>query len=239
MTNLPTDHLSGVFSTYSEHTHTEASPQVTSTPVTSDAGVIDASPPSKNPFNYGAQTLLDEGPTQGADVTTAHDHEELQTTQKAVEIEQTVARGQLLTVLETVLAQLKQDPAFDMVPRQITDTQLTNLKLEPVSVNDRTEEIDQLKSLLIEAQETIIKLLSDRVEDRAKIANLEAEAKYLPVTKKNNTEQHLGLAIEYEALKKELFRVSTELSQLEKMHASLRLKQKTTSFWAKFWGVGQ
>ena len=44
----------------------------------------------------------------------------------------------------------------------------------------KTLEVDELRCLLVEAQETIIRLLTDRVEDRAKIAQLETELKLLP-----------------------------------------------------------
>jgi hypothetical protein len=223
MTNSTTDHLSGVFSTYSNGDQGVA-PVVTPDQNTIDARLaqtmapFDAQPPASEPTG----------------LTTTDVNEQMEAAEHAAA--QAFPRAQLLGVLEAVLTQLKQDPAFDMT---VSDVQQINLKLDQVNVNDRTDEIDQLKSLLIEAQETIIKLLSDRVDDRAKIANLEAEAKYLPITKKNNTEQQLGLAIEYEAMRKELVRVSVELGQLEKMHASLRLKQKTNSFWSRLFRSNQ
>jgi hypothetical protein len=47
-------------------------------------------------------------------------------------------------------------------------------------VEEKDAQINDLRTLLVEAQGTIIKLLTDRVEDKAKIATLEAHARYLP-----------------------------------------------------------
>jgi hypothetical protein len=76
------------------------------------------------------------------------------------------------------------------------------------------EEIDRLKSLVLEAQETIIKLLTDRVEDKARLATLEAQLKFLPL-------QHLGdanaiqLRNEQESLRTQLSEIRHEIQKNE------------------------
>jgi hypothetical protein len=75
-------------------------------------------------------------------------------------------------------------------------------------------EMDRLKSLVLEAQETIIKLLTDRVEDKARLATLEAQLKFLPL-------QHLGdanaiqLRNEQEALRGQLSEIRHEIQKNE------------------------
>jgi len=82
------------------------------------------------------------------------------------------------------------------------------------SVPAQFEEIDRLKSLVLEAQETIIKLLTDRVEDKARLATLEAQLKFLPL-------QHLGdanaiqLRNEQESLRTSLSEIRHEIQKNE------------------------
>jgi hypothetical protein len=110
-------------------------------------------------------------------------------------------------------------------------------RVSPLAVNDRTEELNELKSLLVQAQETIIKLLTDRVEDKAKIATMEAQLKYLPL-------QHLGdanaiqIRNEQDQLKLELASVKHELqkTELAKMRNSMDLDSPKRSFFARLFG---
>ena len=142
-----------------------------------------------------------------------------------------VSHAQLCLLFEQFLGQLRGEAALASQANALAETQVPPWK---VSVNDRTEEIDQLKSLLIEAQETIIKLLTDRVEDRSRIATLELELKYLPGPPLSSDEQ-LKLIGDHEILSKELRRVRQELEQLERVHANFKLKQKRRPFWLRFW----
>jgi hypothetical protein len=55
-----------------------------------------------------------------------------------------------------------------------------DVKYGTISYSDHTAEVAQLKALLMEAQETIIGLLNDRVFDRAKLSKMETEARFFP-----------------------------------------------------------
>lgn len=145
-----------------------------------------------------------------------------------------VSRAQLCQIFEQFIGQLKAETPGAVAPVAQIESPVTSVKVQPISVNDRTEEIDQLKSLLIEAQETIIKLLTDRVDDRSKIATLEMEMKYLPGPRLSSDDQ-ARMVIEHEKLRSELVKVKLELEQLEKVHANFKLKQKKQSFWVRFW----
>jgi hypothetical protein len=83
----------------------------------------------------------------------------------------------------------------------------------------------------VEAQETIIQLLNDRVYDRAKIARLEAENRLLPDLQAQAS-RAMGLAVQSEDFARELNNVRTELERLR----SLTIKdnqQENRSFLAK------
>lgn len=89
---------------------------------------------------------------------------------------------------------------------------------------DRTPEVMQLKELLIEAQETIIALLNDRVFDRAKISKLEAESRLMPDLQAQAT-RAMGLAMRSEEVQRELTEVRTEVEKLRTAY----VRQETES----------
>lgn len=152
------------------------------------------------------------------------------------EDDEMVSRAQLCQLFEQFIGQLKGDSAPAVIHNDlaVTEAQNATVKISPISVNDRTEEIDQLKSLLIEAQETIIKLLTDRVEDRAKIAALETEVRLLPGPRLTAEEQ-ARLVVERDELKKELAKARIEFDQLDRAHANFKLKQKRPPIWLSVW----
>lgn len=82
-----------------------------------------------------------------------------------------------------------------------------------VALADKNAEISQLKELLLEAQETIIGLLNDRVFDRAKIARLEAESRVIP-DMQSQANRAMGLAIRAEEMQQELTHVRAEVERL-------------------------
>lgn len=97
-------------------------------------------------------------------------------------------------------------------------------------VNDQAAgELASMKHLLVEAQETIIQLLNDRVYDRAKIARLEAENRLLPDLQAQAS-RAMGLAVQSEDFAKELSNVRNELERLR----SLTLKEQNNGgVWSK------
>jgi hypothetical protein len=103
-------------------------------------------------------------------------------------------------------------------------------------VNEQASaELASMKHLLVEAQETIIQLLNDRVYDRAKIARLEAENRLLPDLQAQAT-RAMGLAVQSEDFAKELSNVRSELERLR----SLTLKDQGDgrSVWSKLFNRG-
>jgi hypothetical protein len=86
-------------------------------------------------------------------------------------------------------------------------------KYESVSFADHTAEVGQLKQLLVEAQETIITLLNDRVYDRAKLARLESEVRVMPDLQAQAT-RAIRLASQSGEVQKELEQVRAEVERL-------------------------
>jgi hypothetical protein len=85
-----------------------------------------------------------------------------------------VSKKDLVQLLEGFVSILKTDTPN--LPAPLNSGTSTSLAIaQDVQVNDRTAEIESLRNLVIEAQDTIIKLLTDRVEDRARIAGLETQ----------------------------------------------------------------
>lgn len=98
-------------------------------------------------------------------------------------------------------------------------------------VNEQANsELASMKHLLVEAQETIIQLLNDRVYDRAKIARLEAENRLLPDLQSQAT-RAMGLAVQSEDFAKELSNVRNELERLRSL--TLKDNNENRSVWSK------
>jgi len=107
-----------------------------------------------------------------------------------------VSKGELAVVLEGFARVLRGDSGN-----------------HELAIADKTAENSQLKELLMEAQETIIGLLNDRVFDRAKIARLEAETRLMPDLQ-SQASRAMGLAMRSEDVQKELTYVRTEVERL-------------------------
>jgi hypothetical protein len=108
-----------------------------------------------------------------------------------------IARDELIAVMGSFVRAMRAQP---------TETLTVELK-------NKNTEIGQLKELLLEAQETIIQLLNDRVLDRSKIAKLEAEVRLLPDLQ-SQANRAMGLAIRSEDVEKELAEVRAEVERL-------------------------
>jgi hypothetical protein len=117
-----------------------------------------------------------------------------------------VSKEELATILEGFAAVLRTDP-----------------KESVMTVAEHHSEVSQLKELLLEAQETIITLLNDRVFDRAKLARLECEVKLLPDLQAQ-AHRAMGLAMQSEEVQKELAHVRSEVERLRTSY--MRAEQK-------------
>lgn len=136
---------------------------------------------------------------------------------KLVDAADRVSRGELIGLLEGFVRILKNDQEETVGPRQYK-VDLASGQVRPVDsgvdavVNDRTHEIEALRGLVIEAQDTIIKLLTDRVEDRAKIATLETQVKLLPDLQAQ-ADRAMFVASKTEAYKNELDEIKVEVNR--------------------------
>jgi hypothetical protein len=101
------------------------------------------------------------------------------------------------------------------------------------AIANKNAEIGQLKELLLEAQETIISLLNDRVLDRSKISTLESQAKLLPDLQ-SQANRAMGLAIRSEDVQQELDAVRSEVERLRTSY--MRSEQKKKGFLDRLFG---
>jgi len=138
---------------------------------------------------------------------------------------------------ETEAADMQEISQQEISHSRVSSIELLNVKSVPTETH--LAEIDRLKSLVLEAQETIIKLLTDRVEDKARLATLEAQVKFLPL-------QHLGdanaiqLRNEQESLRTQLSEIRHEVqkSEIGKMRNSMNgAKPRPKSLLARIFGL--
>jgi len=122
-----------------------------------------------------------------------------------VDADDRVSRRDLLNILEGFTRLLKRDgePSFPLSE---------DLRYTEVDIEDKTAELEDMRRLVIEAQETIIKLLTDRVEDRARIATLETELRLLPDLQEQ-ADRAMAVAFKTEEFRTELHRVKFELEK--------------------------
>ncbi|HEY9784445.1 MAG TPA: hypothetical protein V6D17_03515 [Candidatus Obscuribacterales bacterium] len=123
-----------------------------------------------------------------------------------------LSRTELVSILENFVNLIKTEVLPNANSLDFTPDE-SNARIAEVTVDDRTQEIDELRSLLIEAQDTIIQLLTDRVEDRAKIAHLEAQIRLLPDLQQQADRANRN-AVEAEDFRCELAKVKSELERL-------------------------
>ena len=142
-----------------------------------------------------------------------------------------IARVDLVEILEGVVDILKHAEAAPT-------NQLLSFappKAEPFTVKDKTQEVEQLHGILIDAQETIIRLLTDRVEDRAKIASLEAQLRLIPDIQLQ-AERALVVASNTDDFKAELNKVRQEIDRLKLGKVRLTMQGVKTTWWSRFFG---
>mgnify|MGYP001301470624 CR=1 FL=1 len=120
-----------------------------------------------------------------------------------------VSRGDLISLLEGFLGVLKGEGDSGTA---LAKSAPEELRFTDVDVEDRTQELEEMRQLVVEAQDTIIKLLTDRVDDRARIATLETELKLLPDLQEQ-ADRAMAVAFKTEEFRTELHRVKFELEQ--------------------------
>ena len=196
-----TDVLKNLFSPGSANNATEARAQTASGEGTSAANTV--------PFNARttAKPAAPDAPTTEEDGETAGDEQDMaQAEAKEISAEPSdnvhvdhfitqpeqgdelahLTKSDLVHVLETFVNVLMEGK--DKVDTSAHTNLPRPLSFEPregdISFNEvvlaKNAEIDELKTLLVEAQGTIITLLTDRVEDKAKLATFESQMRFLP-----------------------------------------------------------
>ncbi|MDZ4833206.1 MAG: hypothetical protein SGJ27_05330 [Candidatus Melainabacteria bacterium] len=132
--------------------------------------------------------------------------------------EDRVSRTELIGLLEGFVTILRKDGAAPgsalalAKAQQIMAPVAEELKVHDIQVEDKTQELEEMRRLVIEAQETIIKLLTDRVEDRARIATLETELRLLPDLQEQ-ADRAMSVAFKTEEFRSELHKVKFELER--------------------------
>lgn len=139
-----------------------------------------------------------------------------------------VSRKALVNLLEGFVDVLKSESEPDEEGRQYRVELVSSVKPIEAHVDDRTQEIENLRSLVIEAQDTIIKLLTDRVEDRAKIATLETQVALLPDLQAQ-ADRAMAAAVKTEEYRTELTKIKFEVDRFK----LFRVRSEEGSLWAR------
>ncbi|MBX9666288.1 MAG: hypothetical protein K2X93_01665 [Candidatus Obscuribacterales bacterium] len=124
-----------------------------------------------------------------------------------------VSRSDLVGLLEGFVKILRKDgdPSGKLNLAKAQKLMMQE-EVEDIRVEDKTQELEEMRRLVIEAQETIIKLLTDRVEDRARIATLETELRLLPDLQEQ-ADRAMAVAFKTEEFRSELHKVKFELER--------------------------
>ena len=103
---------------------------------------------------------------------------------------------------------------------------------ETAIAQDQTAEIEDLRRGLIEAKDTIIKLLTERVNDHAQMARLETELRFLPDLQAQ-ADKALAVATDAGDFRDELSKLRFELNKahLSRMRTKLHKRRRDKSSW--------
>lgn len=147
-----------------------------------------------------------------------------------------LSRGDLVNVLEGFVNLIRNTDDlsdarnFQPAPLDFDPTRQTT-KINPIHVDDKTLEVEELRCLLVEAQETIIRLLTERVEDRARISQLETELKLLPDLQAQ-ADRAIAVAMNTDDFRRELTKVKFELERVRLTKVRQDLQRTRRSWWA-------
>lgn len=144
--------------------------------------------------------------------------------------EDRVSKKDLVQLLEGFVSILKTDGG-EVAPLRF-DVRGGSARMSEVQVDDRTAEIESLRNLVIEAQDTIIKLLTDRVEDRARIATLEAQVNMLPDLQAQ-ADRAMSVAVRTEEYRSELTRMKFELDRFRLHRVRSEAEKKKGSVFSR------
>jgi hypothetical protein len=142
-----------------------------------------------------------------------------------------VSKKDLVQLLEGFVSILRTDTPN--LPAPLNSGTSTSIAIaQDVQVNDRTAEIESLRNLVIEAQDTIIKLLTDRVEDRARIAGLETQLNILPDLQAQ-ADRAMMVAVKTEDYRSELTKIKFELDRFRLHRVRSEVEKKKGTIWKR------
>lgn len=127
-----------------------------------------------------------------------------------------VSRNDLVNALESFVSLIKNTGE---VPPPNSGPNLLGMQSPPsqqkftVQVDDKTAEVEELRCLLVEAQQTIIRLLTERVEDRAKVSQLETQLRLLPDLQAQ-ADRAIAVAMNTDDFRRDLTKVKFELERV-------------------------
>ncbi|CAN5717820.1 hypothetical protein BH10CYA1_BH10CYA1_57680 [soil metagenome] len=143
-----------------------------------------------------------------------------------------VSRSELIQIMEGFVELVKNSDESD----EGNELSFAPPKIEVrdvVSAADQTTEISELRTLLVEAQGTIIRLLTDRVDDRARLASMQNEIRLLPDLKAQS-ERAMAIAFTADEFKADFAKVKLEIERMKltKMRGEVDLASRP--WWVRF-----
>ena len=152
-------------------------------------------------------------------------------------------REQLVQLLEGFVRVLKEDGTIQscsqlleanaQLPATIDmDMRQGRAEIAARQLDEKAREVEGLRNLVIEAQDTIIKLLTDRVEDRARIATLETQVNLLPDLQAQ-ADRAMSVAVKTEEYRAELTKVKFELDRFRLHRVRAEAEAKKGTVWTR------
>lgn len=180
-------------------------------------------------------TVSDEaGPVTSTEISTSCTAEvdpTSESTEPALIDKSKVSRSDLVKILEGFVGLIKSGEDEAVSQNQLSFApQVQSTKVSTITINDRTTEVEELRGLLVEAQSTIITLLTDRVDDRAKIAGLETQLNLLPDLQAQ-ADRALSVAINTEDIRFELEKVKQEINKVRSTASRTELRTAPRTWW--------
>ena len=143
-----------------------------------------------------------------------------------------VSRSELIQIMEGFVELVKNSDESD----EYNELSFAPPKIEVrdvVAAADQTAEIAELRTLLVEAQGTIIRLLTDRVDDRARLASMQNEIRLLPDLKAQS-ERAMAVAFTADEFKAEFAKVKLEIERMKLTKMRGEIDQASRPWWVRF-----
>ncbi len=144
-----------------------------------------------------------------------------------------VSRAELIQIMEGFVELVKNSDESDFSENELSFAPPKIEKQELFTVADRTAEVAELRTLLVEAQGTIIRLLTDRVDDRARLASLQNEIRLLPDLKAQS-ERAMAIAFTADEFKAEFAKVKLEIERMKMTKMRAEVEQANRPWWVRF-----